>query len=129
MARGHISERRAHGKHVQITNIGAPADRRSCPSNLLRSLQLSRGCHGRALPIQEAIAAKYRTALGGPERNRCFPSALRTVGHRFDPMIPRGRGPLAFALTRLATFGFVLEILIVVEMLLPSGKNEVRPTV
>jgi len=78
---------------------------------------------GRSLPAEEALPAKHRTALGGLERDRSFPSALGTGGHGFGLLITASAA-LAFRFTSLATLRLVFEILVVEEVLLPRCENE-----
>jgi len=78
---------------------------------------------------QETFAAVNRTALGRFEGNRRFPPALRANGRRFRSLCSGTRRSLPFGLARLAAFGFILEILVVEEMLLSRGKYELCPAI
>jgi hypothetical protein len=84
---------------------------------------------GRSLAAQEALAAINGAALGGLERNRGLAPALRARGHGFR----FGKTPtprtLALLFASLAALGFVLEILIVEEVLFSRCEDEVRSTV
>src|SRR5690348_4699453 len=68
------------------------------------------------LPGQETFPAVDGPPLGGLERDRRFPAALRTRGHGLGFGIAARRS-LALGLTRLAALGLVLEILVVEEVL------------
>jgi hypothetical protein len=77
---------------------------------------------------QEAFAAKDRTALGGFERYRGFPPALRAGGHGLALLETTAR-TLTFGFAVLTTLGFVLEILIVEKVLFTCGENEIRSAI
>jgi hypothetical protein len=83
-------------------------------------------CPGR-LPLSglEAFPAKYRTSLGGPERHRCLPSALRTVRGRLDLTVAARSAFLALTLTGLASLGLVPEVLVGEKLLFPSSEYEI----
>jgi len=51
------------------------------------------------------------------KRHRGFPATLRTGGHGFGFSKTRARTALAFGFAGLTPFGFVLEILVVEEVL------------
>jgi len=83
----------------------------------------------RGFPAQEALPAIYRTALRGLKGNRGFTAALRACGHGlgFGETAAAAALPLGFAC--LAALGFVLEILVVEEVLFSRGEYEIRRTV
>jgi hypothetical protein len=78
---------------------------------------------------QEALATVNRTALGRPERNGCFPAALRANGRGFRSWRPGRRRSLPLSLACLAALRFIFEVLVVEEMLLSRGKNKLRATI
>lgn len=81
----------------------------------------------------KALPAKYRAPLSWFKWNRSFLAALRTLGARlnFIVRVIGGRGGTgaqnrdALGFAGFTTFGFVLELLIVKEKLLPGCENEV----
>jgi hypothetical protein len=74
--------------------------------------------------LLETGPAEHGTSLRGLKGNGGFRGALRTDGPGFCTHAVAGSGhALDFAL--FATFGIVLELFIVEEELLTSGKNEV----
>ena len=79
----------------------------------------------RNFAAQEALAAVYRPALRGFERNRGLPPALRAGGHGFRFGKARTRGALALRLTRLAPFRLVFEVFVVEEVLFSRCKYEI----
>ena len=92
-----------------------------------RVLPISRHCHRRSrLPAQEAFPAVYRPALSRLKRHCRLPAALgaRRHGLRFGKARPARRS-LAFGLTRFATLGLVLEVLIVEEVLFSRCEYEI----
>src|SRR5262249_54366027 len=70
-----------------------------------------------------------RAALGGLEGNRSFPPALGAGSHGFAFGEPSAPGTLTLGLTRFATLRFILEILVVKEVLLACGEYEIRSAV
>jgi hypothetical protein len=66
--------------------------------------------------------------LRGLERYRGLPAALRTGGHGLRAVMPCGAA-LTFGLTRFAAFWLVLETLVVKEVLLAGGENEIRAAI
>jgi hypothetical protein len=84
---------------------------------------------GGSFPVQEAFPAKDRTSLGGLEGNRGLPSALRTGGHGFRFGKAPGGRTLTLVLTGFAALGFVLEILVVEEMLFSRCKYKIRSAI
>jgi hypothetical protein len=81
------------------------------------------------LPGLEAFPAKYRASLGGPERHRGFPSALRTVGRRLYLAVAARSAFLALPLARFAALGLVPEVLIGEELLFSRRKHKIRITI
>jgi hypothetical protein len=84
--------------------------------------------------LLKALAAKHGTALRGFERDGSFFAALRASGPGFNLLIAASgmRRPhmgYAFVLAGLAAFGFILELLVVKEELLPRRKNKFSPLV
>jgi hypothetical protein len=85
----------------------------------------------------EALAAEDGSPLGWTEWNGGLLPASRTCGLSFDFRItvslPRCRScakdGYALGLASLATFRFVLELLIMKEKLFPGSENEIIPTV
>jgi hypothetical protein len=85
----------------------------------------SSGSEGAAL--LEALAAKNRTSLCGPERHRGVLSALGAGGLCFRTHLGRAAASTAFSalgLAAFASFRLVLETLIGEKHLLASGKNK-----
>jgi hypothetical protein len=109
--------------------LRSPCEKRK-PRNLID--ERLRRCGGSPLGL-EALAAKYRPALGRLKRYGCFLAALRTGGTGFHFRIgtrsgdAQRAGPFTFA--GFATFGFVLELFIVKEELFPGCKYELRTAV
>ena len=90
---------------------------------------LSGGC-SRCFALLEAFAAVHWPPLRGFEWNRCFTLASGTDRLGLYPLKAAAalRNPKrlgALALAALATFGFVLELLIVEEKLFARSENEV----
>ena len=89
---------------------------------------------GSSLPlVSEALATKNGAVLRGPEGNRRLLAALRTHCGRFDTRVSRAlrrtdSGQPA-GLARLATFGFVTELLIVEEKLFACGEDEIATAI
>jgi hypothetical protein len=85
----------------------------------------------RALSLtgQEAFAAKYRTSLGWFEWDRGLAAALRAGGHGFALREPSAARALALGLARLATLRFILEVLVVEEMLFSRCEDKIRSAV
>ena len=88
----------------------------------------------RCAPLLEALPAEDRPALGWLKGNSGFLAATRTIrpGLYFGVITcggcrTHGRRPLR--LTRFATFGLVLELLVVEEKLFTGCKNEIAATV
>jgi hypothetical protein len=81
------------------------------------------------LPGLEAFPAKHRASLGGPERHRGFPPALRTVGGRLDLAVAARSALLALPLARLAALRLVPEVLIGEELLFSRRKHKIRVTI
>jgi hypothetical protein len=84
--------------------------------------------------LLKALPAKDRPPLRRLEGNRCLLAALRTSRSGFGlrrrlPGDRRTQYGNALSLACLATFGFVLELLVVKEKLFACGKNKVRPAV
>src|ERR1035441_304868 len=87
-------------------------------------LSIAHGSLRRALTAQEALAAKYRPALSRFEGYRGFPAALGASGYGLRLAGSRGRTTLALILAVLAPFGFVLEVLVVEEVLFSRREYE-----
>jgi hypothetical protein len=87
------------------------------------------GYRRRALTTQKALATEHRTPLGGLEGNRGFPAALGAGGHGFGLAESTAASALALSLAPLTAFGFVLEILVVEEVLFSRCKYEVCPAI
>ena len=85
------------------------------------------GCRG--FPAKETLAAKNRAALSWPERHGSFTATLRADCCRLYPLRAGSRRSLTFTLTSFAALGFILEILIVEEMLLSRRENELGAAV
>lgn len=87
----------------------------------------------RSSALLEALTAKHRSPLRRFEGHSGFLAALRAVRPGLSFCIVAGscnsqrRSTLRF--TILATFGFVLKLLVVEKQLFPSGKDEVRAAV
>jgi hypothetical protein len=80
----------------------------------------------------EALLAEDRSPLGGSERHRGFPAAVRAVGDRFYSLAGnhrprRAADPLGFA--GLTPFGFVLEVLVSEELLFSRRPDELLAAV
>ena len=80
-------------------------------------------------PAKEALATVNRAALGRPERNGSFPTALRADGRGLRSWRPGRRRSLTLGFARLAALRFIFEVLVVEEMLLSRRKNKLRPTI
>jgi hypothetical protein len=78
---------------------------------------------------EEAFPAKYRPSLSRLEGHRGLPAALGTCGHGFGARRTGWRATLALGFTCLAALGFILEVSIAEEVLLPRGEDKFRPTV
>ena len=91
------------------------------------ALDVARDC--RRLTAQKAFAAIHRPTLGGFEWNRGLPPALRACGHGFGLRESRARRALALGLAVLTALGFILEVLVVEEVLFSRCENEVCPAV
>jgi hypothetical protein len=85
--------------------------------------------HALCLAREEAFAAKHGTPLSGLEWYRGFAATLGAGGHGFAFGETAATRALAFGFARLAAFGFILEILIVEEMLFTRGKDEIGSAV
>jgi len=83
----------------------------------------------RNFAAQEALAAVYRPALRGFERNRGLPPALRAGGHGLRFREASARGTLALRLTVLAALRFVFKVLVMEEVLFSRRKYEVSTAV
>jgi len=83
----------------------------------------------RALTAQEALAAEYRPALSRLEGDRGFPAALGAGGGGLRLALSPGRTALALVLTVLTPLGFVLEVLIVEEVLFSRREYEIRTAI
>jgi len=90
----------------------------------------SSGCFA----LLKALAAEYRTALRGFERDGGFTLAPGANCLCFYPLIiaaggwnPQRLGALAFAV--FATLGFIFELLIMKEKLFTGSENEVSATI
>ena len=83
--------------------------------------------------LLKTLSAQHRPPLGRTKRYRRLLAALGTVGPGlgFHVGLPVGGSQhcYPFPLTVLATFGFVLELLVVEEQLFTGSKNEVRATI
>jgi len=79
---------------------------------------------GRAFAAQEALAAKDRAALRGLEGHRGFAAALGAHGRGFGLALSTNAASLALILTGLAALGFVLEVLVVEEVLFSRREYE-----
>ena len=87
-------------------------------------------CGGaRSFAAQETFPAVDRTSLGRLERHRCLPPALGALGSgfRFGEAGTGGTLPLRF--TRFAALGFILEVLVVEEVLFSRCKYKIRSAV
>jgi len=87
------------------------------------------GARRLCFPAEKALATVDRAALGGPERNRRFPAALRANRGCLRPRRSGRWRSLPLDLARLAALRFILEVLIVEEMLLSRRKNKLRATI
>src|ERR1017187_5282199 len=76
------------------------------------------------LQFRSALAAEYRPALSRFEGYRGFPAALGASGYGLRLAGSRGRTTLALILAVLAPFGFVLEVLVVEEVLFSRREYE-----
>src|SRR5262249_6101475 len=85
------------------------------------------------LPGLEAFLAEHGTPLRRLEGHRRFLAAVRAGGHGLDPLPHGAAGPGrprgAFGFAGLAAFGFVLEVLVGEELLLPRRPYELRATI
>jgi hypothetical protein len=83
--------------------------------------------------LHEAVLAKHRTALTGAEGHYGFFAAMIASGAGFRSAARVGRGLVqesyAFCLAIPATLRLILELLVVVEHLLPGSENEVGTAV
>src|SRR5215472_14838668 len=84
---------------------------------------------GSSFPVQEAFPAEDGTPLCGLEGNRGFPPALRAGGHGFRFGKAPGIRTLALVFANLAALGFVLEVLVVEEVLFSRCKYEIRSAI
>lgn len=82
-----------------------------------------------SFPVQEAFPAKYRTSLCRLKRHRGLPPALRTGGHGLRFGKATGRRTLTLVFTSLAALGFVLEVLVMEEVLFSRCKYEIRSAI
>ena len=97
------------------------------PGNPVRRrcrLSIARGGLWRALAAQKALAAEYRPALSQLEGYRGLPAALGACGRGLRLARSPGRTTLALILAVLAPFGFVLEVLVVEEVLFSRREYE-----
>jgi len=93
---------------------------------LLELLSSRSACN---FPVEEALAAVDRASLRWFEGHRCLPPALRAHRHGFGLGEPGSGRALAFGLAALATLGFVLEVLVVEEVLFSRCKYEIRTAI
>jgi len=78
---------------------------------------------------QEAFPAIDRTSLGRLERHSCLPPALGALGSGFRFGEAGTGGTLALRFTRFAALGFILEVLVVEEVLFSRCENEIRAAI
>jgi len=98
----------------------------ACPAY---RLSIARDSLRRALTAQEALAAEYRPALSRFEGYRGFPAALGAGGGGLRLALSPGRTALALILAVLAPLGFVLEVLVVEEVLFSRREYEIRSAI
>jgi hypothetical protein len=85
------------------------------------------GGQTRGFPAQETFPAIYRAPLRWFEWNRCLAPTLRARSHCFCFGKAPSALPLRFA--RLAALGFILEILVVEEMLFSRREHKVSTAI
>ena len=79
--------------------------------------------------LLKAFTAQHRTPLAGTKWDRRLFTTMRTIrpGFRLHIRLPvrssQYRDSLALAV--LATFGFILELLVMEEQLFPGSKNKI----
>jgi len=93
-----------------------------CGGRLPRSRRTGKS---RGFPAEEAFAAINRTALRRLEGDRGFAAALRARGHGLRFGEAPGATALALGFACLAALGFVLEILVVEEVLFSRREYEI----
>ena len=101
----------------------------SRPGRLRLIIRFLVGARRLCFPAKEALTTVDRASLGGPEGNRRFPAALRTDCCCLRSRRSGRRRSLPLYLARLAALGFILEVLVVEEMLLSRRENELRSTI
>ena len=131
--------RQAQGwSNVASSNPGfvEPAPRAYQPCHRTGSAAARSG-RGGGPPRLKTFSAKHGAALRGTERHGGLFAAPRTGGlglHLGVAVSLSGRRRSTehgnpFGLARLAALGFVLELLVVEEKLLPGGENKIPPTI
>ena len=90
------------------------------------------GCAGRAA-LLEAFAAEHRTSLCWLEGDGGFLAAMRAVRARLHLLIAiygsRANRSDALGFARLATFGLVLELLVVEKELFAGSEEKLRAAI